>query len=64
MKTEEMRTKSVLELNKLVDKLTMKVAHTKTDLYTKEIKNPREIRSHKREIARINTIIREKEEEK
>lgn len=60
MKTEELRKKTKEELEKLLAEKREKRAKLRFDLKTGKVKNIREIREIKKDIARILTILKEK----
>lgn len=59
MKIAEMRKKSGLELEKLLGELRRKLRALRFDLASGKVKNIREIRKIKKNIARILTILKE-----
>ncbi|MCD5396525.1 MAG: 50S ribosomal protein L29 [Candidatus Pacebacteria bacterium] len=61
MKTKGLRQKDVKDLRKLERELREKLRQLRFDLASGKVKNVREIRKVKKDIARILTIIREKE---
>lgn len=61
MKIRDMRTKSDTELSLLVTESRQKLATAHVDLKTKEVKQVREIRNLKTDIARALTIMSERE---
>lgn len=60
MKAKELRQKSKPELEKLLRDLREKLRQLKFDLAAGKLKNVREIREVKRDIARILTLLKEK----
>lgn len=60
MKISELRQKSQNELNKLFLELSEKIGKLNFDLASGKVKNVREIRETRRNIAKILTIINEK----
>lgn len=61
MKPSEMREKSIVELNgELVD-LKEELFKLRFQHATKQLDNPLKLRSVKRDIARVRTILRERE---
>lgn len=58
MKITELREKSKSELNKLLQDLRERLRQLRFDLVSGKVKNVREIRKIKKDIARILTIIR------
>ncbi len=63
MKTKELREKNKIELMKVLSEKRESVRKIRFDIATKQVKNTREIRKEKRDIARILTIINEKNED-
>jgi large subunit ribosomal protein L29 len=63
MKTEEMRAQSVEELTKRVNDAHQELFNLRFRLSTRQLVNHRELPRVKKEIARLNTIIREKQTE-
>ncbi|MFH1381891.1 MAG: 50S ribosomal protein L29 [Chloroflexota bacterium] len=61
MKIEEMRALGAEELNKQVEAAYAELLNLRFKLATKQLVNHREIRRVKKEIARLKTIITEKE---
>jgi len=59
MKIAEIRKKSGLELEKLLGELRRKLRALRFDLASGKVKNIREIRKIKKNIARILTILKE-----
>lgn len=62
MKLEDIRKKSVKELYQQLDKYQADLAEFNLDIRTKEVNNVREGRRLRKDIARLKTIIREKEQ--
>lgn len=60
MKASQIRTKSDKELTKMVADLREKLVDVHIDLRTKEVKNVKQIKTIKKDIARILTIQSEK----
>ncbi len=60
MKAKELREKTKAQLEKLLKEKREKLFKLKLDLAERKLKNFREIRETKRDIARILTILREK----
>ncbi|NCU31745.1 MAG: 50S ribosomal protein L29 [Candidatus Moranbacteria bacterium] len=60
MKAQELRDKNINELNKILEEKINQVQSTSFDVSVKQAKNHRELRNTKRDIARILTVIREK----
>ena len=60
MKTPEIRRKSNQELQKILFDLKEKLRELKFNLASGKVKNVRDIRKTKKDIARILTIINEK----
>lgn len=61
MKTEEMRSLNVEELTKRVNDAHQELFNLRFRLSTRQLVNHRELPKVKREIARLETIIREKQ---
>lgn len=61
MKAKEMRQKSTKELQKELADTRGKLLTAQIDYRTKEIKNVREIRALRRDIARLLTVTHEQE---
>ena len=62
MKTTELRNKSVEELTKKLDELKKDLFMLRMQHATNQLENPMQIAAVKKDIARIKTIIREKEQ--
>ena len=61
MKTTELRNKSVEELTKKLEELKKDLFMLRMQHATNQLDNPMQIAAVKKDIARIKTIIREKE---
>jgi large subunit ribosomal protein L29 len=61
MKARELREKSLDELVAQRDELTEKLARERVQLSIKRLDNPLQVRVTRRDLARVNTVIREKE---
>jgi large subunit ribosomal protein L29 len=61
MKIEEMRARSVAELDKKVNDAHQELFNLRFRLSTRQLVNHRELPKVKKEIARLETIIREKQ---
>lgn len=61
MKIEAMRSKSVADLSKESAKLRAKLAGLRKDLLVNDVKENSQIGKVRKEIARVETIKREKE---
>jgi len=61
MKPAEIRQKSKKELRELLNELKEKIRNFRFALASGKVKNIREIRGFKKDIARILTILKEKE---
>jgi large subunit ribosomal protein L29 len=59
MKAQELRTKSLDELTKLLDKAKAELNDNRRSLAAGELPNPRVVSKNRKEIARLNTIITE-----
>jgi len=62
MKTKELRSKNKKELEELLFEKRRKLGQLKFDLSFKKLKNVREIREIRKDIARIFTILKEKKD--
>lgn len=62
MKTGELRKKTKTELNKTLEDLQKNLREIRFKLATKKIKNFREIRQTKKDIAKILTLLKEKKD--
>lgn len=60
MKAKELREKNTEELKKILLEKQEKVRKSRFDIAVKQVKNNREIRNEKKDIARILTLINEK----
>jgi large subunit ribosomal protein L29 len=60
VKTEEMRALSIEELNKRVNDSHQELFNLRIRLSTRQLVNHRELPKVRKEIARLETIIREK----
>jgi len=63
MKAKELRQKSEKELQKLLQELREKLRKLRFDLVSGKVKNVREIRQTRKDIARILTILNERKKE-
>ncbi len=61
MKINEIRQKTPIELNKTLKELREKLRDLRFKLTLNKLKNVREIRGMKKDIAKILTILRQKE---
>jgi len=61
MKIEEIRASSTEELGKNLEQAHQELFNLRTRLATKQLVNHREIPKVKRKIARLNTILRERQ---
>ena len=61
MKISELRQKNTEELKKLLSERTVKMAEMRYDLEGGKVKNLKEFREAKTDVARINTLLREAE---
>jgi len=59
MKIKELKDKNINELKKLLSGKEEAIRMLRFDLATKQVKGTRQIRSAKRDVARILTLIRE-----
>ena len=62
MKASEVRAMSVNELNTKLDTLKKDLFFLRMQHATNQLDNPQKIAQTKRDIARVKTVIREKEE--
>ncbi len=61
MKAKELREKTTKELHQLLKELREKIVKLRFDMASGKVKNIREIRFIKKDIARILTILKERE---
>lgn len=61
MKIKELKDKNINELKKLLSEKEEAIRMLRFDLATKQVKGTRQIRSAKRDVARILTLIREED---
>jgi len=61
MKASEIREKNIVELNKELVDLKSELFKLRFQLATNQLENPMKLKDVKRSIARVKTIIREKE---
>jgi len=61
MKAKEMQLKPATELEAHLDKLKKDLFHLRMQHATKQLENPIQIRAVKRDIARVKTVLRDKE---
>lgn len=61
MKASEIREKDILELNKELGDLKSELFKLRFQLATNQLENPMKLKDVKKSIARVKTIIREKE---
>jgi large subunit ribosomal protein L29 len=57
MKIKELREKNIEELKKMLQEKKEKVRKLRFDVAVKQVKNNRELRNEKKDIARILTLI-------
>ena len=60
MKAQELRNKSVDELNKQLEELKKDLFMLRMQHATNQLENPLKLNAVKKDIARVKTIIREK----
>ena len=60
MKAEELRSKSVEELNKEVADLNQEMFNLKFQLHTGQLENTSRLSETRKDIARIKTVLRQK----
>jgi large subunit ribosomal protein L29 len=58
-KIKELREKSIEELKKLLTEKRESVRKLRFDISTKQVKNNRQLRNDKKDIAKILTLIKE-----
>jgi len=61
MKTKDLQKRSVADLNKTARELQDKLRELRFDLTAGKVKNIKEIRSTRKEVAQIRTIVCQKE---
>jgi len=61
MKASEIREKNMLELNKELIDLKSELFKLRFQLATNQLENPMKLKDVKKSIAKVKTIIREKE---
>lgn len=61
MKAKELRDKSVVELNQSVVDLKTELFNLRFQLATGELDNPMRINKVKKDIARVKTVLKERE---
>jgi large subunit ribosomal protein L29 len=61
MKAKEVREMSVTELQRRLDELKTELFNLRFRLATGQLDNPMQIRSVRKDIARVKTMIRERE---
>lgn len=61
MKASEIREKDIVELNKELGDLKSELFKLRFQLATNQLENPMKLKDVKKSIARVKTIIREKE---
>ncbi len=61
MKVQEIREKTVAELNETLDSLKKELFHLRFQDAINQLENPMRIRAVKKDIARVKTILRERE---
>lgn len=60
MKADYLRTKSIEELNKLVNELRVKIQQILIEKSLNRLKQPHLLKKFRRDLARVMTIINEK----
>jgi len=61
MKAIEIREKTVIELNQTLSDLKTELFNLRFQLATGELDNPNKIKTVKKDIARVKTVLRERE---
>lgn len=61
MKASEIREKNIVELNKELGELKSELFKLRFQLATNQLENPMKLKDVKKSIAKVKTIIREKE---
>jgi large subunit ribosomal protein L29 len=61
MKAEELREKTGQELQKELDELKQELFKLRFQLATNQLSNPMRLKMVKRDIARVKTVLRERE---
>ncbi|MDF2984853.1 MAG: ribosomal protein [Eubacterium sp.] len=61
MKASEIREKNIVELNKELGDLKSELFKLRFQLATNQLENPMKLKDVKKSIAKVKTIIREKE---
>ncbi|TAK94985.1 50S ribosomal protein L29 [Patescibacteria group bacterium] len=59
MKIKEIRSLGEVELKKLIEERREKVLGLRFDISSKQVKDHRDIREFRRDIAKIETVLRE-----
>ena len=60
MKIKELREKNVAELEKILLEKREVIRKVRFEISTKQVKNNRDIRNAKRDVARVLTLLKEK----
>ncbi len=60
MKMQELKDKNINELRKRLSEKQEKLRKLRFDMASKQVKNTKDIRNNKKEVARILTLINEK----
>ncbi len=61
MKNSEIRDLTILEVEEKVEEMTMSLTKTKLNHAVSPLENPQQIRSIRKDIARLNTELRRRE---
>ena len=61
MKANELRNKSGEELESMLESLKSELFNLRFQLAINQLENPHKIKETKKEIARVNTVLRENE---
>ncbi len=62
MKMQELKDKNINELEKLLLEKQEKLRKFRFDIASRQVKNTKDIRNNKKDVARILTLINEKHE--
>ncbi len=62
MKMQELKEKNISELEKMLFEKQEKLRKLRFDMASQQVKNTKDIRNNKKDVARILTLINEKHE--